>query len=882
MLNLGAISELKLEVIERPLIFKKPAKTSRDTLSTKPCYYLKATNSKGLTALGECSLIPGLSVETEVEALEELKRIASGDTLDLGFVPRSLPSVRFAVEMLLMELNGSRLRSGFSNNGEGLDINGLIWMADAESMVEQAMELKSKGFTTIKLKVGALDFQEELSALRKIREICPHPEYTLRLDANGAFNEDAIEKLKALSEFNVHSLEQPVAPGNLSMMREVAEASAIDIALDEELIGVESEEQMVEILERSGAKYIILKPSLIGGLSVANKWIELAQDRGIKWWSTSALESNVGLKAIADWAGYMLENTQGCEGVSGLGTGSLYTNNTESDLEIVKGQIFHTPTPTITINGRSTPLTKEGIVEFEGVCDEDWSKELLEFLKFWFNSNSPIEVMTSGSTGAPKLITHSREAVIFSAQQTLDFFDLRPGDSALLALPINFIAGKLMLVRAIIGRLHITAINPNLEASPTSFFNFTALTPHQIARLNGRLPFGKILLGGAPVSSELAEKLSKEDAYEGFGMTETITHIALRKVHPSAPSFEALPGVKFSESPAGTLTIDALDRNIDGLITDDIVTLNSPTTFSWHGRSSDIINSGGIKFSPEILEAKLKAHLSFDLAIYGVPHSDLGECIELRVDLQHPVPLSVQNQISASISATLKSKEAPRNIVFAPILRNPNGKTNRKKMSNQASRQLPVIVFATGNKNKALEVQRLLDGIYTVKSLPEIGCHEDIPETSNTLEGNAAIKARYVKEKYGYDCFADDTGLEVSALGGAPGVYTARYGGPEKNADKNIAHLLSELNNSNTDDRSAQFRTAIHVITGKSEKLIEGICKGQIATERSGNEGFGYDSVFIPEGENRTFSEMSGDEKNKISHRGIAIREMLEYLSSLR
>ena len=161
--------------------------------------------------------------------------------------------------------------------------------------------------------------------------------------------------------------------------------------------------------------------------------------------------------------------------------------------------------------------------------------ELFKFLKVWFNSDSLLDVMTSGSTGTPKLITHTRESVNFSAQQTLDFFNLRPGDSALFALPINFIAGKLMIVRAIIGRLHITAVNPNLETSLTAFYNFTALTPHQIDRLNGRFPFEKILLGGAPVSLELAEQLSKENAYEGYGMTETITHIALRKIHPSTP-----------------------------------------------------------------------------------------------------------------------------------------------------------------------------------------------------------------------------------------------------------------------------------------------------------------------------------------------------------
>ena len=192
------------------------------------------------------------------------------------------------------------------------------------------------------------------------------------------------------------------------------------------------------------------------------------------------------------------------------------------------------------------------------------------------------------------------------------------------------------------------------------------------------------------------------------------------------------------------------------------------------------------------------------------------------------------------------------------------------------------IVFATSNLNKLHEVQAQLPKGIKLISLKDIGCNEDIPETQNTIKGNAIQKVDYIKKRYNLDCFADDTGLEVSALGGAPGVYTARYGGPEKNADKNMAHLLSELNNSNTDDRSAQFRTAIHVITDKSEKLIEGICKGQIATERSGNEGFGYDPVFIPEGENRTFSEMSGDEKNEISHRGLAIREMLEYLSSLQ
>jgi XTP/dITP diphosphohydrolase len=194
----------------------------------------------------------------------------------------------------------------------------------------------------------------------------------------------------------------------------------------------------------------------------------------------------------------------------------------------------------------------------------------------------------------------------------------------------------------------------------------------------------------------------------------------------------------------------------------------------------------------------------------------------------------------------------------------------------------PVIVFATANENKANEVREILKDLYEVKSLVEIGCTEDIPETTNSLEGNAKQKATYVKEKYGYDCFADDTGLEVDTLNGAPGVFTARYGGPDKDAQQNINHLLSQVEKTgalNTAQRSARFKTVIHLIVNGKEVILEGICNGHIAMEQSGKEGFGYDPVFIPEGEDRTFSEMSSEEKNSISHRGKAIRSMLEYLS---
>ena len=195
----------------------------------------------------------------------------------------------------------------------------------------------------------------------------------------------------------------------------------------------------------------------------------------------------------------------------------------------------------------------------------------------------------------------------------------------------------------------------------------------------------------------------------------------------------------------------------------------------------------------------------------------------------------------------------------------------------------PTLVFATANENKVSEVRRLLEGQFEVKSLVDIGCFEDIPETALTLEGNAKQKADYVKEKYGFDCFADDTGLEVDALDGAPGVFTARFGGPQKDAMQNMNHLLNELRSAEAEesmDRKAQFKTAIHLIVDGAEIALEGICKGEIAKKRSGTEGFGYDPIFIPEGESRTFSEMNADEKNAISHRGRAIRKMTEWLGA--
>ena len=192
---------------------------------------------------------------------------------------------------------------------------------------------------------------------------------------------------------------------------------------------------------------------------------------------------------------------------------------------------------------------------------------------------------------------------------------------------------------------------------------------------------------------------------------------------------------------------------------------------------------------------------------------------------------------------------------------------------------MKTICFATNNANKLEEIQQMLGTSFEIKGLKDIGCEEDIPETSPTIEGNSRLKAQYVWEKYGISCFADDTGLEVHALNGEPGVYSARYAGPQRNSNDNIDLLLKNL--ADKQDRSAQFKTVMTLILNGEEQQFEGIAKGTILHERTGAKGFGYDPVFQPEGYASSFAEMTMDEKNAISHRGKSVRKLVAYLQSI-
>ena len=190
------------------------------------------------------------------------------------------------------------------------------------------------------------------------------------------------------------------------------------------------------------------------------------------------------------------------------------------------------------------------------------------------------------------------------------------------------------------------------------------------------------------------------------------------------------------------------------------------------------------------------------------------------------------------------------------------------------------LVLASNNPNKIKEIQLLLPKTIEVLSLNAIGCTEDIPETAPTIEGNAIQKANYITQKYGYSCFADDTGLEVEALNGEPGVYSARYAGNQRNANDNMNKLLENLANQN--NRNAQFKTIICLNLNNTQQLFEGIIKGTITTDKKGTEGFGYDPIFIPDGYNKTFAQMPIHEKSKISHRGLAIQKLINHLNNLK
>lgn len=347
-------ADLSASFLPYELVFKVPGGTSRGVLKTKETWFLKVwqTDRPDVYGIGECGMFRGLSVDDVPKFESKLTELCVNinkykDYLGYGLI--TFPAMLFGLETALLDLaNGGKrqiLDCPLNNGEEGIRINGLIWMGELEFLKEQITKKIEAGFSCLKLKIGALKFDEEIKVLEALRKDFSAQQLELRVDANGAYDiSEAKEVLRALRAQSIHSIEQPVKAGNWDAMAELCSLGICPIALDEELIGIKNDGEKRALLNYIQPPYIILKPTLVGGMSNSLEWIEMAESLGTKWWITSALESNVGLNAIAQFTSSLLAERPSRVMPQGLGTGQLFTNNIQSPLSLRSEYLFYEPT----------------------------------------------------------------------------------------------------------------------------------------------------------------------------------------------------------------------------------------------------------------------------------------------------------------------------------------------------------------------------------------------------------------------------------------------------------------------------------------------------------------------------------------------------------
>ena len=334
---------IQANYFKHQLIFKQPAGTSRGVIHAKDSWFIVLKQNSKI-GIGECGYLKGLSIDNESQIESTLQWLCDNINLNKNLLFNNIqnfPALIFGLEQAFLSLESENIfdlfPSSFTQNEAPIVINGLVWMGDYDFMKKQISEKINQNFSCIKLKIGAIDFESELNLLKHIRQDFFEKDIEIRLDANGAFKpNDALEKLKKLSDFQIHSIEQPIQPKQFDQLAKLCLESPIDIALDEELIGVMNFVEKEDLLKTINPPYIILKPSLLGGFKHTDEWIQLAQNFDIKWWVTSALESNIGLNAIAQYT-FTKNNCM----PQGLGTGGLYTNNFDCPLVVKNGVLVY-------------------------------------------------------------------------------------------------------------------------------------------------------------------------------------------------------------------------------------------------------------------------------------------------------------------------------------------------------------------------------------------------------------------------------------------------------------------------------------------------------------------------------------------------------------
>lgn len=694
MLNVNLEFPIRIRIVPRVLQFKRPAGTSRGVYLERRVWYVIITSPRNssLYGLGECAPLYDLSSEYddnyEMLLCQIAKDIEKSGKIDYERL-RNLPSILMGFETAFISAKASLegrshlqlFDTSFSCGETGLPINGLVWMGSYEEMFRQMTQKLREGYHCIKLKIGAIEFQKELNLIKLLRNDFSVNDVELRVDANGGFSsEEALERINELSEFNIHSIEQPIKAGQFDKLEWLCSKTSIPIALDEELIGINGCEEKKKLLDKIKPQYLVLKPSLHGGFFGTAEWMRLAAERGIPYWVTSALESNVGLNAIAQWTSknaheiwdkYAPESlpmkSNMLPNINGFGTGKLFVSN-------YRGTNF---------------CIKSGVLWNCTMKQQSFIQELENFKKEWTNESPFLTVQTSGSTGIPKQIQVEKKYMVASARKTCDFLGLKAHDSVLLCLPLKYIAGKMVVVRSIVTDLKLILVYPN--ANPMSFIDFSptfvAMTPYQVFKtLENESESQKLrgvrhlIIGGGAVSKELEEKLKSfpYEVWSTYGMTETLSHVAMRRINGGGSSsyYTALPGVTLSTDADSCLIIDSPDIGVRHLHTNDVVDLKKCSgEFRILGRRDNVVCSGGVKLQIEQLESRLRS-IPCSFCLTSIPDAALGEALVMVYKSKRVTPA----QLLSCCKSCLSRYEIPK--YFVSVEEIPMTETHKPKRAD--------------------------------------------------------------------------------------------------------------------------------------------------------------------------------------------------------
>lgn len=674
------LTDIRVRVVPRVFHFRQPAGTSRGVYLQRRVWYIVITSknpSRPLSGIGECAPLPDLSCDYgegyEAKLRETCARFERDGRFDRDSL-RAYPSILFGIETAERSAYAS-LRGDYSclydtpfTRGERcITINGLVWMGSHEEMLQRMEKKLEHGFRCVKLKIGAIDFGRELDLIRTLRQRFSSDAVALRVDANGAFSvEEALEKLQRLAEFDIHSIEQPIRAGQWEEMARLCRTSPLPIALDEELIGINDPIRKRQLLETIRPHYIVLKPSLHGGLSGAEEWMREAGRLGVGYWITSALESNVGLNAIVQWTSTFMQNRKTCG--AGQAFGSFQDDSLHIDSDFPQGlgtgQLFKD-------NFQGIRLSLEGEnLWMEEKEERDFKAALRLFEKDWYSEASVMTVRTSGSTGQPKQMEVSKRQMEASARRTCAFLGLNATHTALLCMPLEYIAGKMMAVRSFVCGFRLYAVAPSSHPFAHLRFapDFVAMTPMQVYSTlqvpRERHLLRKVrhlIIGGGAVSDSLRQSLRgfPNNVWSTYGMTETLSHVAMCRLNgPEAgDSYVPLQGVTVSLSPDRRLVVCVPDVCDDVLVTNDYAEVLADGSFRILGRADNVVCSGGLKFQIETLERKL-SDAGFACQLTSVPDEKYGQALVLLYEGD-----MLPEQVRAICRGALSRHEQPKHFV---------------------------------------------------------------------------------------------------------------------------------------------------------------------------------------------------------------------------